>query len=95
MVFQSNPGFVFHDSCGFEAGDESEFEKVKAFIAGRSKEVKLKNQLHAIWYLQLPIDRDLLYLTVSSQVLHPNGRGKQVVHQMGNQIFLSVRHWKQ
>jgi hypothetical protein len=51
MVFQSNPGFVFHDSRGFEAGGESEFEKVKAFIAGRSKEAKLKDQLHAIWYL--------------------------------------------
>ncbi|KAG2032651.1 hypothetical protein BDR03DRAFT_903387 [Suillus americanus] len=55
MVFQSNPGFVFHDSRGFEAGGESEFNKVKAFIAGRSKEVKLKNQLHVIWYC-IPMD---------------------------------------
>jgi hypothetical protein len=49
MVFQSNPGFVFHDSRGFEAGGKSEFDQVKAFIAGRSKEIKLKDQLHAIW----------------------------------------------
>jgi hypothetical protein len=49
MVFRNNPGFIFHDSRGFEAGGESEFDKVKAFITSRSKEVKLKNQLHAIW----------------------------------------------
>jgi hypothetical protein len=64
MVFRNNPGFIFHDSRGFEAGGESEFDKVKAFITSRSKEVKLENRLHAIWYLQLPIDRDLLYLTI-------------------------------
>ncbi|KAG1848827.1 era-like GTP-binding protein [Suillus tomentosus] len=55
MVFQSNPGFIFHDSRGFEAGGVSEFEKVKAFIARRSKETKIKKQLHAIWYC-IPMD---------------------------------------
>ncbi|KAG2105478.1 uncharacterized protein F5147DRAFT_579477 [Suillus discolor] len=49
MVFQSNPGFIFHDSRGFEAGGESEFNIVKTFIADRSKEARLTNQLHAIW----------------------------------------------
>jgi hypothetical protein len=49
MVFQNNPGFIFHDSRGFEAGGESEFNKVKEFIVGRSKETKLRNRLHAIW----------------------------------------------
>jgi hypothetical protein len=49
MVFRSNPGFVFHDSRGFEAGGDSEFDKVKAFIADRSKETDLKNRIHAIW----------------------------------------------
>ncbi|KAG1864492.1 hypothetical protein C8R48DRAFT_601922 [Suillus tomentosus] len=55
MVFRSNPGFVFHDSRGFEAGGESEFIKVKEFIAARSKEIKLTNRLHAIWYC-IPMD---------------------------------------
>ncbi|KAG2349482.1 hypothetical protein BDR05DRAFT_955378 [Suillus weaverae] len=55
MVFRNNPGFVFHDSRGFEAGGESEFDKMKAFIASRSKETKLRNQLHAIWYC-IPMD---------------------------------------
>ncbi|KAG2361095.1 GTP-binding protein [Suillus spraguei] len=55
MVFRSNPGFIFHDSRGFEAGGESEFDKVKAFITSRSKESRLTNQLHAIWYC-IPMD---------------------------------------
>ncbi|KAG1798583.1 uncharacterized protein HD556DRAFT_192437 [Suillus plorans] len=55
MVFKNNPGFIFHDSRGFEAGGASEFEKVKAFIASRSKGMKIKNQLHAIWYC-IPMD---------------------------------------
>ncbi|KAG2160049.1 uncharacterized protein EDB93DRAFT_36067 [Suillus bovinus] len=55
MVFRSNPGFVFHDSRGFEAGSESEFEQVKAFIKDRSKETKISKQLHTIWYC-IPMD---------------------------------------
>ncbi|KAG2358138.1 hypothetical protein BDR07DRAFT_1295754 [Suillus spraguei] len=37
MVFGSNPGFVFHDSCGFEPGGHTEFDKVKIFIAVGTK----------------------------------------------------------
>ncbi|KAG0697500.1 hypothetical protein DFH29DRAFT_1022082 [Suillus ampliporus] len=55
MVFQSNPGFVFHDSRGLEAGGDSEFEKVKAFIADRSKRTTVKDRLHVIWYC-IPMD---------------------------------------
>ncbi|KAG1743437.1 GTP-binding protein [Suillus lakei] len=55
MVFQNNPGFVFHDSRGFEAGGVSEFNKVKAFIADRSKERDIKKRLHVIWYC-IPMD---------------------------------------
>ena len=51
MVFRSNPGFIFHDSRGFEAGGASEFEKVKSFIAERSKAKELQDQVHAIWYI--------------------------------------------
>ena len=53
MVFQSNPGFVFHDSRGFEAGGVDEFNTVKKFITERSKEKRLQNQLHAIWYVDM------------------------------------------
>jgi len=50
MVFKSNPGFIFHDSRGFEAGGATELENVKAFITERSKSEDIKNQVHAIWY---------------------------------------------
>ncbi|KAG2117673.1 GTP-binding protein [Suillus cothurnatus] len=57
MVFQNNPGFVFHDSRGFEAGGQPEFDKVKAFIARRSKEKRLSDRIHVIWYC-IPMDED-------------------------------------
>ena len=49
MVFRSNPGFIFHDSRGFEAGGKAELNAVKEFITKRSKEKDLKRQVHAIW----------------------------------------------
>jgi len=51
IVFRNNPGFVFHDSRGFEAGGQFEFDKAKAFIAKRSKERSLSDRIHIIWYL--------------------------------------------
>ncbi|KAG1758368.1 hypothetical protein EDD22DRAFT_850073 [Suillus occidentalis] len=47
MVFKSNPGFVFHDSCGFEAGSEAEFEDMKNFISERVHATKLEERIHA------------------------------------------------
>ncbi|KAG1744541.1 uncharacterized protein EDB91DRAFT_1328319, partial [Suillus paluster] len=55
MVFRSNPGFIFHDSRGFEVGGQSEFDKVKAFIASRSERRGLKDRIHIIWYC-IPMD---------------------------------------
>ncbi|KAG2141380.1 uncharacterized protein EDB93DRAFT_630607 [Suillus bovinus] len=55
MVFKSNPGFVFHDSCGFEAGSEEEFEDMKKFISERAHATKLEERIHAIWYC-IPMD---------------------------------------
>ena len=49
MIFQSNPGFVFHDSRGFEDGI-FELNLLKKFLADRAGEVKLEGRLHAIWY---------------------------------------------
>ncbi|KAG1841627.1 hypothetical protein C8R48DRAFT_665720 [Suillus tomentosus] len=66
MVFRSQPGFVFHDSRGFEAGGKSEFDKVKAFIASRSKKVKLKDQLHVIWYC-IPMDEAYRLFTAGEE----------------------------
>ncbi|KAG2159557.1 GTP-binding protein [Suillus bovinus] len=55
MVFKSNPGLVFHDSCGFEAGSEEEFEDMKNFISERANATRLEDRLHAIWYC-IPMD---------------------------------------
>jgi len=55
LVFQSNPGFIFHDSRGFESGGAAELIKVQEFITKRSKEKKLQDQVHAIWYC-IPMD---------------------------------------
>ncbi|KAF5376259.1 hypothetical protein D9615_008527 [Tricholomella constricta] len=49
LVFRSNPGFIFHDSRGFESGGVEELEAVKNFIARRAKETRLREQLHVIW----------------------------------------------
>jgi hypothetical protein len=49
LVFESNPGFVFHDSRGIEAGATDEMETIQAFIAERANARSLDKKLHAIW----------------------------------------------
>ncbi|KAL4064417.1 hypothetical protein J3A83DRAFT_602665 [Scleroderma citrinum] len=50
LVFQSNPGLIFHDSRGFEAGLEQEVNVVRNFIADRAVTTNLENRIHAIWF---------------------------------------------
>ncbi|KAI6149310.1 GTP-binding protein [Pisolithus tinctorius] len=50
LVFKSNPRFVFHDSCGFEAGSEQQFDMMKEFVMNRAKTVQLDKRIHAIWF---------------------------------------------
>ena len=49
MIFSDYPGFIFHDSCGFEAGSGLEVELVQEFIEQRSKATNVNERLHAIW----------------------------------------------
>ncbi|KAI6116688.1 hypothetical protein EV401DRAFT_1864530 [Pisolithus croceorrhizus] len=49
-VFSSNPGFVFHDSCGFEAGSAGQFDEMKSFVVNRAVTGSLKKRIHAIWF---------------------------------------------
>ncbi|KAJ8584242.1 hypothetical protein M405DRAFT_866391 [Rhizopogon salebrosus TDB-379] len=49
VVFRSNPGFVFHDSRGFEAGGEEEFKMMKQFVSERASTRELDERVHAIW----------------------------------------------
>ncbi|KAI5985049.1 hypothetical protein EDD15DRAFT_2176341 [Pisolithus albus] len=50
LVFSSNPGFVFHDSCGFEAGSAGQFDEMKNFVVDRAVTASLKRRIHAIWF---------------------------------------------
>ncbi|KAI6159904.1 hypothetical protein EDD17DRAFT_1701459 [Pisolithus thermaeus] len=50
LVFQSNPGYVFHDSSGFEAGSTQQFENMKKFVISHATTNLLQNRIHAIWY---------------------------------------------
>ncbi|KDQ14905.1 hypothetical protein BOTBODRAFT_109611 [Botryobasidium botryosum FD-172 SS1] len=51
LMFPSSPGFIFHDSCGFESGSNKELELVRDFIQNKANLGSVKNQLHAIWYV--------------------------------------------
>jgi len=57
MIFEGNPGFIFHDSRGFEAGGVQEFQLVKEFIEERSRAKTVKEQLHAIWCVSTHLSR--------------------------------------
>ncbi|KAG6914002.1 hypothetical protein DXG01_002956 [Tephrocybe rancida] len=48
MIFKSNPRFIFHDSCGFEAGNTAELSYVKNFIVQRAQKSRLRDRIHAI-----------------------------------------------
>ncbi|KDQ18919.1 hypothetical protein BOTBODRAFT_28396 [Botryobasidium botryosum FD-172 SS1] len=50
LRFPSSPGFVFHDSRGFESGAIEELELVREFIRKKASRGSMKDQLHAIWY---------------------------------------------
>ncbi|KAJ7055573.1 GTP-binding protein, partial [Mycena amicta] len=75
LVFKSNPGFIFHDSRGFEAGSAAETEAVQAFISRRANMGQLQHQLHAIWYC-LPTDTNRPLLKADEDFFNTTIRGK-------------------
>jgi hypothetical protein len=50
LVFTNYKGHVFHESSGFESGDETELKTVQEFVRRKSREGRLNDALHAIWY---------------------------------------------
>ncbi|KAG6906696.1 hypothetical protein DXG01_012542 [Tephrocybe rancida] len=52
--FASNPKFIFHDSPGFEAGDEAQLKTVQEFIKKCANATEVDDQLHAIWFCFTP-----------------------------------------
>jgi hypothetical protein len=54
LIFSShNKGYVFHDSRGFEGGGADELNTVQDFVRRKSGERRLKDRLHAIWFVPL------------------------------------------
>ncbi|KAJ7656144.1 hypothetical protein DFH06DRAFT_943932, partial [Mycena polygramma] len=49
LVFTKHPGYVFHDSRGFENGDEDQLKIIQDFVRERSQRARLQERLHAIW----------------------------------------------
>ena len=49
MIFEGNPGFIFHNSRGFEAGGDWELKLIQQFIKQHSKAGNVNEQLHVIW----------------------------------------------
>ncbi|KDQ53819.1 hypothetical protein JAAARDRAFT_136564 [Jaapia argillacea MUCL 33604] len=62
IIFEANPGYIFHDSRGFECGSTKEFKIVQDFIEQRGIEGASWKQFHAIWYC-LPTDNASRLLT--------------------------------
>ncbi|KAI6099307.1 GTP-binding protein [Pisolithus croceorrhizus] len=50
LVFKSNPGFVFHDSCGFEAGSAQQFDQMRNFVVDRAATARVNERIHTIWF---------------------------------------------
>jgi hypothetical protein len=49
LVFTKYKGHVFHESSGFESGDEAELKTVQEFVRRKSQQGRLNDALHAIW----------------------------------------------
>ena len=51
IVFANHNGYIFHDSRGLESGSHDELRIVQEFVYRRSQERRLKDRLHAIWFV--------------------------------------------
>ncbi|KAF9531334.1 hypothetical protein CPB83DRAFT_786637, partial [Crepidotus variabilis] len=55
LIFANHEGYIFHDSCGFESGDNQELTIIQEFVREKATKKRLKDRLHAIWYC-VPMD---------------------------------------
>jgi hypothetical protein len=55
IVFANHDGYIFHDSRGLESGSKVELEIVQEFVRRRSRARRLKDRLHAIWFVPLGV----------------------------------------
>ncbi|KAJ7150769.1 hypothetical protein C8R46DRAFT_1124095 [Mycena filopes] len=75
FIFKSNPGFIFHDSGGFESGSAEEGNQIQDFIRERGAAKRLSEQLHAIWYC-VPTDTTRPLLKADDDFFATNFQGK-------------------
>jgi hypothetical protein len=74
LRFTSHDGYVFHDSRGFESGDDKELEIVQDFVSHKSRERQLNDRLHAIWFAFVTLSiYGCKFTGAASQVLHSDG----------------------
>jgi len=88
MIFEGNPGFIFHDSRGFEAGGDRELKLVQQFIEERSKARNVDKQLHAIWYC-IPTTDDRPITAAEKKFLNECGTGLGRYHPILSILMLS------
>ncbi|TFK48699.1 hypothetical protein OE88DRAFT_1634323 [Heliocybe sulcata] len=50
ISYPTSPGFVFHDSRGFESGGTAESKILYDFLENRSRRNKLHERIHAVWF---------------------------------------------
>jgi hypothetical protein len=73
LYFSSHTGYIFHDSRGFEAGDDRELKIVQEFVRRRSREDMLSARLHAIWFVFCALYSSI-FINFGFQVLHSDGQ---------------------
>jgi hypothetical protein len=73
LTFTKHDGYVFHDSRGFEAGNEDELRIVQEFVCRRSQERRLNDRLHAIWFVPFVIC-NCKFTMFAFQVLRSDGQ---------------------
>ncbi|KAL4073033.1 hypothetical protein V8B97DRAFT_2109478 [Scleroderma yunnanense] len=76
LIFQSNPGFIFHDSRGFETGSLNELNLMKDFVADRAATMKLEKRIHAIWFCISMADYERPILAAEEKFFNECNTGK-------------------
>jgi hypothetical protein len=51
LIYSNHDGYVFYHSRGFEAGNGSALKKIQEFVCDKTQERRLKDRLHAIWFV--------------------------------------------
>jgi hypothetical protein len=88
LTFSCHGGYVFHDSRGFEAGDTRELEIVQDFVRRKSRERKLNDRLHAIWFVLFGI-YGFKFRRSAFQVLRSDGQCPSIAGSQTLRRYLS------